>query len=200
MTVIPYDGVRPMRYALFLVGALSLGLVACSKNPEPEVTPNPEAPPPPPPGPTPTPPPPPPMTEGPTCEQVITNMVNELAVMIHFDTDKYDIRPGADADALDRKAVVLKSHPAVRVRITGHADERHTDEYNLVLGTRRAEAGKDYLVRQGVEARRIETASLGETQPIDPGHDESAWSKNRRDEFLVLSGRETLASHLSRCQ
>lgn len=188
-----------MRHMLAALAVTSLLSVGCSKK-QPEVAPTPTT------EPQPTTPverPAPSQPTGPdraTCDAAIASLVADVGQMVNFDTDKYDIRPGADADALDRKAVVLKSHPAVRVRITGHADERHTDEYNLVLGTRRAEAGKDYLVRQGVEARRIETASLGETQPIDPGHDESAWSKNRRDEFLVLSGRETLASHLSRCQ
>ena len=135
----------------------------------------------------------------PSCEQVIGTMVSELGVLVHFDTDKYDIRPG-DAAILDRKALILNQHPQVRVRLTGHADERYTAEYNLVLGTRRAESAKSYLAGKGVAGSRIETASLGETAPIDPGHDESAWSRNRRAEMQVIAGRETLASHLARCQ
>jgi peptidoglycan-associated lipoprotein len=187
-----------MRLALLLAGGLALGVVACGKNPPPETVP-------PPTDQTPTrttpppPPPPPPASTEPSCAEVITSMANDLAVAVHFDTDKYDIRPG-DAALLDRKAETLRAHAEVRIRITGHADERHTDEYNLVLGTRRAQAAKDYLVQRGVAAGRIETASLGETTPIDPGHTEEAWAKNRRDEFTILAGRESLASHLARCR
>lgn len=184
---------------LIALPALVLGvtLVACSKKPEPEVQPVPVeqpvvAPPM-------TPPPPPPVTNEPSCESIVMNMVTELAVLVHFDTDKADIRP-MDAQALDRKAVILQSHPAVRVRITGHADERYTAEYNLVLGSKRAESAKDYLAGKGIDRARIETATLGETAPIAMGHDESAWSQNRRAELEVTAGRETLASHLSRCR
>jgi len=186
-----------LRTVLFSLASGGLLVAACSKKVEPVVTPPPvetttPTPPPPPP------PPPPPSTE-PTCEQVITRMVSELAALVHFDTDKSDIRPG-DAVVLDGKASILQSHPQVRVRITGHADERYTAEYNLVLGTKRAESAKSYLVSKGVGGGRVETASLGETAPLDPGHTESAWSRNRRAEVSVIAGLNTLASHLSRCQ
>lgn len=186
-----------MRVAFLIAGSFALTLVGCSRR-EPETAPAPTETPAPPP-PAPAPPPPPPPATGPSCTEVITAMANDVGVMIHFDTDQYEIRPG-DAGVLDHKAEILRAHPEVRIRITGHADERYTDEYNLVLGTRRAEAAKDYLVRRGVDASRIETASLGETSPLDPGHTEEAWAQNRRDEFTILAGRETLASHLAQCR
>lgn len=185
------------RSVLMLAGAGFLVLAACSKKPEPEVVPTPTETAAPPPA-TPAPPPPPASTE-PTCEQVITTMVNELGTLVHFDTDRFEIRPG-DAQVLDRKAVILASHPDVRIRITGHADERYTAEYNLVLGSRRSQAAADYLSGKGVPAGRMETATLGETAPIDPGHTEDAWARNRRAEVQVIAGRQTLASHLARCR
>ncbi len=185
-----------MRLAFLSAALVAIGLTACSKKPQPAVTPTPEPPTRTEPAP---PPPPPPAPAGPACDMVIASMVSELGTMINFDTDRFEVRPDA-AGILDRKAEVLRSHPAVRLRITGHADERYTDEYNLVLGTRRAEAAKDYLVRRGVDASRMETASLGETQPLDRAGTEEAWAKNRRDEFTVLSGRETLASHIAGCR
>lgn len=183
---------------LIAVPLLFVGLVlmGCSKKPEPEVVPTPVE------QPVvaiPTPPPPPPVVNEPSCASIVQNMVTELGALVHFDTDKFDIRP-MDAATLDRKALVLQSHSAVRVRLTGHADERHTAEYNLVLGSKRSESAKDYLVGKGIDRNRIETATLGETAPINPGHDESAWWQNRRAELTVIAGRETLASHLSRCR
>jgi len=187
-----------IRPALAALALATLAAAGCSKK-QPEVAPTPVTEPQPT---TPTERPSAPAPTGPdraTCEAAITSMVAELGQMINFDTDKYDIRSG-DATILDGKVQVLRSHPMVRIRIVGHADERYTDEYNLVLGTRRAEAAKDYLVQRGVDAGRIETASLGETAPLDPGHNESAWAKNRRDEFVVTAGRETLSSHIQGCQ
>jgi peptidoglycan-associated lipoprotein len=133
------------------------------------------------------------------CEMAITTAVAEIGRAVNFDTDKYEIRP-VDAPALDAKIEVLRTHAAVRMRITGHADERYTDEYNLILGTRRAEAVKDYLLQKGIDGSRIETASLGETAPVDPAHTEEAWAKNRRAEFTVIAGRETLASQIAGCR
>lgn len=183
---------------LIAVSALMAGLVltGCSKKPEPVVEPTPTAAPEPV---RPEPPPPPPPSNEPSCASVIESMVAELAALVHFDTDRFDIRAG-DAVTLDRKAAILQSHPAVRVRITGHADERYTAEYNLVLGSKRAESARDYLAGRGIDRNRVETATLGETAPIDPAHNETAWAKNRRAELSVTAGRETLASHLARCR
>ena len=120
-------------------------------------------------------------------------LVNEMAEAIHFDYDKYDIR-SMDEAAMGRKAAIMRANPALRIRIVGHADERGSDEYNLALGMRRAVSAKDWLVRNGVEAGRIETASLGEEVPLDPSSNEAAWATNRRDEFEMMAGSQTLVA------
>ncbi len=114
-----------------------------------------------------------------------------LATMIHFDYDKAIIRAG-DAAVLDQKVAILQANPGLRIRISGHCDERGSDEYNLALGNRRATSSKQYLVSHGIDASRIETASYGEERPIAPGHDETAWAQNRRDEFEILAGGDNL--------
>jgi len=114
-----------------------------------------------------------------------------LAAMIHFDLDKSNIRSD-DMGALDRKVAILQANPELRIRIGGHCDERGSDEYNLALGNRRAQSAKQYLVSHGIDASRIETQSWGEERPLVDGHDENAWSQNRRDEFEVISGGDNL--------
>ncbi len=114
-----------------------------------------------------------------------------LATMIHFDYDKAVIR-GGDAAVLDQKVAILQANPGLRIRLSGHCDERGSDEYNLALGNRRATAAKQYLVSHGIDPSRIETVSYGEERPIASGHDEVAWAQNRRDEFEILSGGENL--------
>jgi peptidoglycan-associated lipoprotein len=114
-----------------------------------------------------------------------------LATMIHFDFDKSIIR-GGDAAILDQKVSILQANPGLRIRISGHCDERGSDEYNLALGNRRATAAKQYLVSHGIDAGRIETASYGEERPLDPAHNEEAWAKNRRDETEILAGGDAL--------
>jgi len=133
------------------------------------------------------------------CEEAINTAVAEMARMVNFDTDRSEVR-AEDTSLLDAKAALLLANPSVRLRLTGHADERYTDEYNLILGTRRAESVRDYLVRKGVEAVRLEPASLGETDPLDPASNETAWSRNRRVEFAVIAGRETLAARIPGCR
>jgi len=103
---------------------------------------------------------------------------------IHFDFDKYVLTPKAMM-ILDEKASYLREHPAVRVLIEGHCDERGTNEYNLALGDRRANSAKNYLVKSGVAESRITTISYGEEQPLCTEHAESCWWKNRRDQFQV---------------
>ena len=102
---------------------------------------------------------------------------------IHFDFDKYDIRPG-DAKMLDTNAGWLKSNPNHLVLIEGHCDERGTNEYNLALGERRAKSTMNYLVSQGVQASRITIISYGEERPLCTEHNEECWVKNRRAHFL----------------
>jgi len=114
-----------------------------------------------------------------------------VATMIHFDYDKALIR-GGDAAVLDQKVAILQANSGLRIRISGHCDERGSDEYNLALGNRRATAAKQYLVSHGIDGSRIETVSYGEERPLASGHDEESWAQNRRDEFEILSGGENL--------
>lgn len=113
-----------------------------------------------------------------------------LAQMIHFDYDKSDIRSD-DQGTLDWKARLLGANPSMALRISGHADSRGSDEYNLALGNRRAAAAKRYLVNKGVAESRITTDSFGEERPLDPAETEEAWAKNRRDEFVLTAGPAT---------
>jgi peptidoglycan-associated lipoprotein len=103
---------------------------------------------------------------------------------IHFDYDKSNIRDDA-RPALTALGKHLLDHPEVKVRIEGNCDERGTTDYNLALGERRAKAAQDWLIAYGVGAGRVSTISYGKERPLDPGHDESAWAKNRRDHFVL---------------
>ncbi len=111
---------------------------------------------------------------------------SKLLKDIHFDFDRYNIRPG-DAEILNENAALLKKYPKVKVQIEGHCDERGTTEYNLALGERRANNTKKYLVSLGISAGRISTISYGKEKPLDPGHNEEAWAKNRRAHIVVVS-------------
>lgn len=105
---------------------------------------------------------------------------------IYFEFDSYRLTGGA-RKILKSNADWLKSNGSVSVQIEGHCDERGTPEYNLALGERRANAAKEYLTSQGVEGGRVSVISYGEERPVDPGHDDSAWAKNRRSEMVILS-------------
>lgn len=109
-----------------------------------------------------------------------------LLKRIHFDFDKYDIRP-QDAEILKQNAEVLKRFPTVKIQIEGHCDERGTEEYNLALGERRANSVRNYLISLGIVADRITTISYGEERPLDPAQNEEAWAKNRRAEFVITA-------------
>lgn len=101
---------------------------------------------------------------------------------IYFDFDKSGLKPEAKAN-LTQKADWLQKNMAYSVNIEGHCDERGTSEYNLALGERRAYSAKKFIEALGVSQDRISTISYGEERPADPGHDEEAWAKNRRDAF-----------------
>jgi len=107
--------------------------------------------------------------------------------MIFFDFDRSDLREEA-RQTLQQKAEALRQFPDIRIRIEGHADERGTVEYNLALGERRADAARAYLVDLGIDPDRMTTISYGEERPQMEGHNEAAWSQNRRDEFVILGG------------
>jgi len=103
---------------------------------------------------------------------------------IFFDYDEYAIRDDARA-TLQTNARGLAERAHLNFSIEGHTDERGSEKYNLALGDRRANAAKEFLVTQGIAAGRIESVSFGEERPFDPGHDETAWSKNRRAHFVM---------------
>lgn len=105
---------------------------------------------------------------------------------IHFNFDKYDVRP-EDAEILKQNASFLMKTPNAKIQVEGHCDERGTIEYNLALGQRRANSTKAYLVSLGVSGDRISTISYGKEKPLDPGHSEEAWAKNRRAHIIILS-------------
>ncbi len=115
------------------------------------------------------------------ARQAREEFVNE---MIHFAFDSSALDATAQ-EILKKKAAYLQAHPDVRVIIQGHCDERGTVEYNLALGERRAQAAKTFLVNLGIDPNRLETISYGEERPLDPGHNEAAWAKNRRDQFVI---------------
>jgi peptidoglycan-associated lipoprotein len=104
---------------------------------------------------------------------------------IYFDFDKSELKPEARA-ILVKKAEWLRNHEDFSVRIEGHCDERGTNEYNLALGERRANAAWKFLNALGISGSRMTTISYGEERPADPGHNETAWAKNRRDEFKLI--------------
>jgi len=111
---------------------------------------------------------------------------SKLLKDVHFDFDKYDIRPG-DAETLKENAGWLKKYPKMKIQIEGHCDERGTTEYNLALGERRANSTKRYLLSLGIPDNLISTISYGKERPFDPSHNEEAWAKNRRAHFVILS-------------
>jgi peptidoglycan-associated lipoprotein len=107
---------------------------------------------------------------------------------VFFDFDRYDLR--ADArDTLKSSANWLKGNGAARVEIEGHCDDRGTNEYNLALGAKRAQAAKDYLVTLGISAERLSTISYGEEIPVCKEQNESCWGQNRRARFVIVPGR-----------
>ncbi len=105
---------------------------------------------------------------------------------INFDFDKYNIREGDAAILKENMAWFQDSaNRGKKVRIEGHCDERGTVEYNLALGQRRADSTRNFLVGLGADGKLLETISYGKEKPIDPGHNEEAWAKNRRAHFVV---------------
>lgn len=105
---------------------------------------------------------------------------------VFFDFDRYNLRDDS-LQIIQRNLQVLKSNAEMKVMIEGHCDERGTNEYNMALGMRRANTCKSYFIANGIDSSRISVISYGEERPVDSGHSEGAWTKNRRAEFLVVS-------------
>ncbi len=102
---------------------------------------------------------------------------------VHFDFDSASLRPDM-IKVMDANAQYLKKHDDLKIVVEGNCDERGTNEYNIALGDRRAATAEKYLINKGISSKRIKTVSYGEERPLDKGHDEAAWYKNRRDEFV----------------
>jgi peptidoglycan-associated lipoprotein len=125
-----------------------------------------------------TPPPPPPAPSA-SEEELFAQNIKD----IYFDYDKADIRPD-QRSALDGDASFLKQHPDIQFTIEGHCDERGSTEYNLALGDTRANAVKNALVQEGVNASNIKTISYGKEKPFCTEHTEACWQENRRGHFV----------------
>ncbi len=105
---------------------------------------------------------------------------------VYFETNKSELLPET-RDALAANATWLRAHPGVKVTLEGHCDERNTEEYNLALGWRRANATKGYLVSLGVAGQRLDTLSYGEEKPFASCHQEECWMQNRRVHFVITA-------------
>ena len=105
---------------------------------------------------------------------------------VFFEYDSSELTP-AGQSALEENAGTLRRNPSWTITIEGHADERGTAEYNLALGERRSVTARTYLVSLGVSTDRLRTVSYGKEFPFDPGHDESAFAKNRRAHFVITA-------------
>jgi peptidoglycan-associated lipoprotein len=126
-----------------------------------------------------------PQVVAPEPEETDVMAEGKILNTIYFDFDKSDLQPNA-IDVLKKIGGWLTKNPDKKIRIEGHCDERGTDEYNITLGERRAQAAKNYLSTMGIPMQNVSTLSFGEEKPADPGHTEAAWSKNRRAEFKIV--------------
>ena len=106
------------------------------------------------------------------------DLVANVGDRVYFDTARNNLSSEAEA-TLDRQAAWLARYPQVTVQLAGNCDDRGTDEYNIALGNRRANAARDYLVAKGVSADRLSTISYGKDRPTATGDDEQSWSQNR---------------------
>jgi peptidoglycan-associated lipoprotein len=176
------------------VAALALGSVSCSNKAKPKTTPEPA------PVQAATPTTPPPQEAPPPAAEPFQNTdvdksnvvepgideLNRQGVLrtVYFGYNSNELDDTAKA-TMQADAAWLKAHAKYNIEIGGHCDERGSIGYNVALGDRRATAVKEYLATLGVDGGRLVPISYGEEKPADPGHDEAAWSKNRRAEFTI---------------
>lgn len=165
--------------AKLMITAALIAVAGCAKK-KPEELP----PPPPPPAAEPAPEAPPPVTSSVVPGSRADFLQQAGSDTVLFGTDLYDLDAEATA-TLTRQAAWLKQYPNVKATIEGHCDERGTREYNLALGDRRANAAKNFLVAQGVDASRLSTISYGKERPVAMGSDEASWAQNRRAVTVV---------------
>ena len=165
----------PTRVSMYLclLGMLSFVLFGCAGKPEPPAT---DIEPAPPPADTTTETTPPPAADPDAWKSEVQD--------VFFDYDKYELKSETRA-LLQENARVLKENSGASLVLEGHCDERGTEEYNLALGQRRADAVSEYLADLGISASRMQTISYGEEKPFDLSHDASGWSQNRRVHFRV---------------
>jgi len=127
---------------------------------------------------------------GPTTDpSSFDNMTEDRAALaaytVHFAFDSAAIKSSEQSN-LEAVASALKSDANAKLLIEGNCDDRGTEEYNRSLGERRALAARETLAKDGIDPSRIRTISYGKDKPADTGHDEAAWAKNRRDDFVLL--------------
>jgi peptidoglycan-associated lipoprotein len=167
--------------SLTALAAASFAIAACASNPPPEPAPEPMetavvTPP------AVTPPRAPTTPTAPVPTGPVAGSKADFAVKatdrVYFDYDKYNV-DADDMRSLATQVAWLKQFPSTRVEVQGHADERGTRDYNIALGERRAQSVKSYLISQGIAESRIQTISFGKDKPMDMGHDEAAWARNR---------------------
>jgi peptidoglycan-associated lipoprotein len=188
-----------MRQPILIAAVVALTIVgACAKRKPPVARPTPPPPdsstntgtrPPAPPEPVlePRPVPPEPVADDPIESRDIGDInKNSPFQPVFFAFDSSEVE-GPAQQALNANAEILKKYPTWVITIEGHSDERGTAEYNLALGERRAMAARTYLVTLGIPGDRLRTVSYGKEFPFDPGHDEAAWAKNRRAQFVLTS-------------
>ncbi len=183
--------------ALFLLVVMTVTSCARRVPPPPPQPPEPPqaaaAPPPPPPPPSPPPAPPPPPPPAPLTEDEIfarktlaeLNAERPLA-QVFFDFDQFVIRED-QRSTLQKNADWLRRWTSTRITIEGHADSRGTNEYNLGLGERRANAVRDYLIGLGIGVGRMDVVSKGEEEPVCTEENEACWSRNRRGNFIITA-------------
>ncbi len=116
---------------------------------------------------------------------------NTLREAVYFDYDAATVTSAAETK-LRAKLSILREHPQVYLRMEGHADERGTSEYNIALGNERAEAVIQFLTGFGLDSGRFTTVSYGEERPAQQGSTEDAWAMNRRVEFVIVAGSQTI--------
>jgi peptidoglycan-associated lipoprotein len=183
---------------MVLAVLLTMTITACAKKAPPVARPMPPPPmdttapgniPPPPPQPVSEPVvvPPEPVAEDSIAGRSLDDLNRDSPLKpLFFALDQSDV----DAEGqkvLQDNAAIMKKYPEWQITIEGHCDERGTAEYNLALGERRALAAKNYLVSLGIPADKVKTVSYGKEFPFDPGHDDNAWSRNRRAHFVITA-------------
>lgn len=173
-----------------LVGACSKKTPPVARPMPPPATANAAPPPPPPPPPSPVaePVPVPPMPMEDTIGSKSLDDLNRESPLqpLFFELDSSEVSMSGQA-VMQANAEILKKYPTWQITIEGHCDERGTAEYNLALGERRALAARTYLVSLGIPADKVKTVSYGKEFPFDAGHDDAAWSKNRRAHFVITA-------------